>query len=329
VNLSRHLTVGVMTLHVDRVTAEVVPAMRARGTRPLLLKGPSIATWLYIDRASRPYGDVDLLVEPRSYADAEHVLRGLGFSRMQAGWQELAWSWHRSDDSSTVDLHRSIVGADAPLEVVWRALSEHAQPMRVGGAEVEVLSPPARALQVALHAAKHGDAERQPLEDLARAVRLVDEGCWRKAAALARQVDAVPAFATGLRLDPGGAGLADRLDLPIERPAAVALRARRPPALVLGIEHLASARGVRTRLRFLARKAVPSRSYMRRTSALARRGAFGLGLAYLWRPVWIILKLPGAILTWRRARRDERSQSPVDRPDPVDQRQLRESDRGQ
>jgi hypothetical protein len=328
-NVSRGLVVAAGSLYLDRVTAEVVAAMRADGIRPLLLKGPSIAAWLYGDGSSRPYGDVDLLVDARHRPAAEEVLRGLGFSRGQPGWQELAWSWRRSGDGSTVDLHRSIVGAEAGPEVVWRTLSERTEPMRVGGLEVEVLTPSGRALQVALHAAKHGDSEVKPREDLVRALEVVDEECWLEASALARRIDAVPAFATGLRLDPEGARLADRLNLTTERPTAVALRANRPRALVLGIEQLATARGVRSRLRFLARKAVPSRSYMRRTSALARRGPLGLGLAYVWRPVWMLFKLPGAILTWRRARRDEETQPPADRADPVDHRQLSESDRRQ
>ncbi len=327
--MSRGLVAAAGSLHLDRVTAEVVAAMRTGGIRPLLLKGPSIAAWLYRDGSSRPYGDVDLLVEARCRPAAEDVLRGLGFRRGQPGWQELAWSWRRSGDGSTVDLHSSIVGADAGPEVVWRTLSQRTEPMRVGGLEVEVLTPSARALQVALHAAKHGDTELKPRQDLARALEILDHDCWLEATVLAQRMDAVPAFATGLRLDPEGARVADRLELPTARPTAVALRASRPRALVLGIEQLAGARDVRSRLRFLARKAVPSRSYMRRTSALARRGPLGLGLAYVWRPVWMLFKLPGAILTWRRARRDEQTQPLADRADPVDHRQLSESDRRQ
>ena len=70
-----------LALAVDAVTAEVVTALRDAGIRPLLLKGPSIAGWLYGDGAARPYGDSDLLVSPGSYRPAENALRALGFAR--------------------------------------------------------------------------------------------------------------------------------------------------------------------------------------------------------------------------------------------------------
>jgi hypothetical protein len=301
-NVSPHVVIAAVGLRIDRVAADVIGAMRARGVRALLLKGPSIATWLYVDGSARPYGDVDLLVKDEAFLGAEQVLRGLGFKRLQPGWQELSWSWYRSSDESTVDLHTSLVGADAPAEALWQALSEDTDVLSVGGLDVEVLSLPARALHVALHAAQHGDGASQTREDLARALELAGEECWLEATRLARRIDAVPAFATGLRLDPRGARLADRLGLPTERPLAVALRAGHPPPLVLGLEHLARADGARSRLRFLARRVFPSRSYMRRTSALARCGPLGLGLAYLWRPMWMVLRLPGAIHAWRRER---------------------------
>ena len=61
-SLSPGIRTTALALAIDAVTAQVVTALRANGIRPLLLKGPSIAGWLYGDGAARPYGDSDLLV---------------------------------------------------------------------------------------------------------------------------------------------------------------------------------------------------------------------------------------------------------------------------
>ena len=305
VTISHRHRVAAHSLGLDRVAAEVVAAMQAARLDPVLLKGASIAAWLYADGAARPYDDVDLLVDPSRLSAAEDALRGLGFRREQPGWHELAWSWKRGADAAVVDLHSSLVGAGAPTARVWEVLSGETEMQRVGGGPMRVLRRPGVALTVAMHAAQHGTAVSKPLRDLARAIELGDDRCWRQAESLAERIDAVPAFATGLRLDPAGTRLAARLGLPSTRPLDVALRERPQRPMVMGIEHLASTRGAGAKLRFAAHRAVPPPTYMRRISPLARRGPAGLALAYAWRPVGMLIALPGAIAARRRARAAE------------------------
>src|SRR5215208_3905716 len=241
---------AIATLQLDQVAAEVVVALRGSGIRAILLKGPALAAWLYERDGSRPYGDVDLLVDDHRFAEAQRILAELGFRYGQPGWRELSHSWKRPD-GSTVDLHRSLVGVGAAPAKLWRELSREVEAIRVGGTELETLNKPALAFHVALHAAQHGGEELvKPLVDLSRALGHADERCWRLAALLAQRVDATPAFATGLRLDPGGAAVAETLGLPSGRPVEVALHAMRQPALVLGLEYLASAEGLAARARF-------------------------------------------------------------------------------
>ena len=173
----------------------------------------------------RPYGDSDLLVAPESYGPAEEILRELGFRplgvSLAVGISDLGASLR----PGAVDLHCSLVGAAAAPATVWEELTADAETLRIGGVDVEVLGIRARALQIAPLPAQHG-AEEQPLEDLARALRIADEQVWCEAGDLARRVDAPAAFATTLRLDPEGALLAQRLTLPAKSPPEVALRAR-------------------------------------------------------------------------------------------------------
>lgn len=46
---SEHLALAARRLAQDAVTGEVVAAMRGRGVRPLLIKGPVLEQWLYGD----------------------------------------------------------------------------------------------------------------------------------------------------------------------------------------------------------------------------------------------------------------------------------------
>jgi hypothetical protein len=298
---------AVRSVLIDRIAAEVVSAFRARGVDCFLLKGASFARWLYDEPAERPYGDIDLLVAPEGWSTARETLRTLGF---EARWPEHrgerprpAELWMRERDRSFVDLHRRLWGAEASPDVVWTVLSRSRQRLDVGGGVVDVLSEPARAMHAGTHAAQHGTPEHKPLEDLSRALDRVPPSGWEQAAALAHRIGAVPAFAAGLRLLPAGRRVADRLGLPTDRPAEVALRAAGAPPLALGFDRLARTPGVRRKLGLVARRVVPSPDYVREWSPLARRGRSGLVAAYAARPLWLLWRSASGYLAWRRARR--------------------------
>lgn len=313
----RQLLVRALSLRVDAVTAEVVTGMRDAGVRPLLLKGPSTRAWLYRDHALHPYVDTDLLVAPDRYRSAGAVLRGLGFHPMSYSQQGHldSQTWIRDRDSSYVDLHRSVMGVAAPPAEVWRELSANVETLRVAGVEVEALAVPGRALHMALHAAQHSDASHDPKlrDDLARALRVTGDDVWLQAAELARALDASPAFAAGLRLDPAGVRLAQRLGLPATTPPMVTVKSGPRVASAVAIEHLLSERSLRRRARFLLRALAPSRQYMESwirentcwESARVLNGRFGLLIAYLWRPVRVVVWLPKAIPTVLRAHRSQ------------------------
>jgi Uncharacterised nucleotidyltransferase len=297
------------SMRADLIAAEIVPALRDDGVRALLLKGRSIAGWLYDEPAERRYLDCDLIVAPQHHDRAEAALRALGFARMLGdddtpGWRQASHCWSRGPADADIDLHRTLTGVRVSDVVLWEALASDTRTITIGQTEVEVLSPSGRALHIALHAAQHGARFPPPLRDLEHALEVVNPATWGAAADLARQLDATGAFATGLRLLPAGRVLASRLGLPASSSVEAELLASSPPPGALGWHDLAATPGGLGKARVALRKLAPTRRFMREWAPLARRGRLGLTVAYAWRPVWVLLQaIPGlaACLTARRA----------------------------
>jgi putative nucleotidyltransferase-like protein len=304
--LKHRLLRGALSLGLDIAAAEVVTALRNVSIRSILLRGPALALWLYED-GTRFYSDVDLLVAPDDFARAEQVLARLGFKPSAiappAGHAQLL---RRQRDSAAVDLHRAIVGVGVGEGEAWNVLADCTEAMSLGGEEFEVLRPQARAMLVALHAAQHGVAMPQPLEDLSRALERFEQTDWTASAALADRLEATEAFSAGLRLLPPGEMLATRLGLPLETSVGTVLRARTAVNMSLGFERLAQTSGLREKLRLARRKALPEIEFMRAWTPLARRGRTGLPVAYAWRLAWLLWHAPAGFRAWWRARSEVR-----------------------
>jgi hypothetical protein len=298
-----------ISLAVDRMSVEVLRALADAGLDAILLKGPAIAGRLYDAGEHRPYVDCDLLIPARAEPAVAGVLRDLGFAaEVGFGIPDPGVAdeheWHREGDH--VDLHGSLSGVGAAADAVWPVLSAGAVPLRVAGQPVRVLAPGALALLLALHAAADGPAGTKPLEDLRRGLVRLGDGAWLQAAELARTLDALPAFGAGLGLVPAGAERLARLGIDPGYDAAIALRARAAPPLAQSLERIRRERTLGGKLRRIARGLLPTPTYMRRWSVLARRGNAGLALAYLWRPLWLVTQIWPGLREWGRARREEK-----------------------
>jgi hypothetical protein len=296
------------TLVLDAAAGELASDLQRAELRSILLKGPTLARWLYDDDALRSYVDVDLLVPHDEVDAASKVLSASGFTlsleevSLPHGRRPHAETWVRASDGIMVDLHSTLPGLGVAPDAVWTVLAGDTGRMVVGGSEVEVLREPARALLVALHAAHHGVKDAQALDDLSRALDKVPEPTWREAAALAEQLDAVPALAAGLRLSPEGSRLAADLGLPVEASVETILRASSAPELALSLDWLMRAPGLRARARLIARKFAPPPCVMRARSRLARRGRVGFAAAYLVHPFGLAWRAGPALYAWLAAR---------------------------
>jgi len=301
-------------LRVDYAAAEAIRALDAAGVQSIVLKGPSVARWLYVPEDARLYVDCDLLVAPDKFEAAVGVLVRLGFepeldeTEMPTWWREHALTTFRKEDGVMIDLHRSLQGVHVPDEQLWATLSEATDTLTVGDFSARALTEPGRVMHVALHAAQHGGTQRD-LDVLGRALDQLDEGTWRAAAELAAALDATAGLERGLRFLPAGARLADRLGLHGAPAIEVELRAE-GAAEALTVARFLATRGLLARLALLRHKLAPPPTFMRKWSPLARRGRLGLAIAYLWRPIWIVTRTPRALQAWSRARGAQSHRSP-------------------
>lgn len=304
--IGSRLKVAANNLLVDSVSARMASELRRFGIECILLKGPTTTRWLFPE-GGRGYTDVDLLVSPVGLPRAQQVLKCLGFvgppQPHRNDRPREAEAWIRSSDGAQVDLHTRLWGPEVWPDQVWSVLIGGSERMEICGVEVNVLDKAARALHLALHAAKHGIAWAHPQQDLARAVGVVPFDVWREAAALADQLRCSEAVAAGLSLVPGGEALAARLGLPKPRAVDVVLAAASAPPYASTIEWISGLPSLRTKLSLVLRKTFPRPDYLKSLTPLASRGTAGLALAYCLRPVSLAISAWPALVAWRRARR--------------------------
>lgn len=211
-------------LYVDRVTGEVVAALNDAGIPAILLKGPSIARWLY-PAGGRMYRDTDLLVPPSQFLNAESVLRSLGFSELLKDFHPRERNTHAVENPFTrdpgpgarpggkVDLHRNLPDLNVPDSVLWDEFDPRCEAMLVGGVETRVLDRIGVALHIVVHAMQHGFA-LHTAEDLRRAISALPLEGWQEVGRLADRLGIAGVVGLSLRRLPEGVDLADRLDLP-------------------------------------------------------------------------------------------------------------------
>ena len=206
-----------------------------------------------------------------------------------------------------VDLHWTLGGVDASGIDPWEVLAADTESMQVGGTEVEILSEPARALHVALHAALPGTGSRKTLIDLSRALERLPVATWEAAGGLAERLDGRGGVRGGPR---GGCPLEPPLPKRWSSRPSTAWRppcspTRRPtrPGRSTGSR---TPEGLRAKLRIILPRLFPEPDFMRVWYPVARRGRAGLALAYLRRLAWLVTAAPRALVAWRRARRGTR-----------------------
>ncbi len=153
-------------LLLERELLAVLTDARGVGVEPLVLKGPAVAHQDYPDPSWRPFGDLDLLVQPEQLATFELVLRGRdgtrrfpeprpGFDRrFSKGYS------YRMAQGIEVDVHRSLATGPFGLTIDPWELAASPGHIVLAGQHVATLDRTRRFLHACVHAALGGPTPR-------------------------------------------------------------------------------------------------------------------------------------------------------------------------
>lgn len=270
--------------------------MQDAGVPAILLKGPSIARWLY-PSGGRTYLDTDLLVPAREISRAEAVLRSLGFTELLEGFHPfeldaepvVGTAFSRRPElglgpGGTVDLHRNLPMLRAPDELLWEALSTETETFPIGDVEIRVLGRTALALHVVTHAVQHR-FQLHTDEDLRRAITVMSVDDWRPVADLAARLGVAEILGLGLRHHPAGAVVADSLALPCLSPADPRFWTLSAPRGSASLTEFWPALTLRAKVQRIRWTLLPSPAKIRYVSCLPDAHGHTLLLAYArwWR----------------------------------------------
>lgn len=142
----------------------LVPHFQANGIETIVLKGPSLAQRIYGQIALRPFGDLDLLVQPQDVARAWMLLEAEGYAPayavrhaqlpalMQA---DNHLPLHRAADNACVELHWTLFARTRATSFDMRGAWARREPLVVRDLPVMTLAPRDLVHFLLLHGAKH------------------------------------------------------------------------------------------------------------------------------------------------------------------------------
>lgn len=277
------------------------------GVDALVLKGPSLTSWLYAPGERIPSSDVDVLVGPSHARAATRCAQDLGYAEYYAGLAGTEVPGYacslrlaRPGEGDTfLDLHTAYPGIGIAPESSFQRLWSTREEGAIAGVPVWFPSKPARALIVALHVARDPGPEKSH-EDLRRAWQALGPTGRQQLAELAHTLDAAPALRAGLEAEPslGRSAVAELGLSHVAVPPEWALLSGAASGTTMHLFEV-SRRPWRQRPRALAQWAFPSPALMRLRDPRATGGRVPLARAYAER-IWVGTKaLPGA---WRRLR---------------------------
>ncbi len=270
------------------VLREVLSAFDRHGLPVLVLKGPALASSVYAGLSERPFGDLDLLTDPRSMDVASGVLQGLGFQRSVEEAPEWIhhWTFTRVGPASVpviVELHRRLL-ASPPFDrsLPWSELYARSVMLPAPLEGARALEPVDGLLHLAAHLVlQHARSERLIwVSDIDRLVRRAmgdDDETWRVLGERATESGLAPSLVDALRAaahwfaTPIPAAWSPRPVSPELDAAHARVRARASVGAE-GARLLSDLRGIRgigARARFIRSHLLPDQGYM--------KGWYGIG----------------------------------------------------
>ena len=145
-------------IKIERETREVLSALNAADIPVIVLKGAHLAEIVYDEPALRPFDDVDLLVFRQDFLACDKALLELGYGPSRRNWIEhgLIESHHHiprylNKNFFSIEIHWTITNQSRAATIDPGRLWNRAQPARIAGVDVLVLSPEDLLLHLIVH----------------------------------------------------------------------------------------------------------------------------------------------------------------------------------
>lgn len=165
---------------------QIVRACEGAGIVCAILKGVAVAQSAFAHTSQREMIDIDVLVDPARFDEAENLVLAMGFSRIcpradltgdaRASFRVMhnAFTFFRKSDGMQIDLHWQLVKNPRLLPNLNQSWQSRLTRLEAGGASLPVLEPVSHALYILAHGAKSGWVRLKWLADADRVVRLLD-----------------------------------------------------------------------------------------------------------------------------------------------------------
>lgn len=313
-------SIALRSLLMDRSSWRVINALMAEGIPSVLLKGPTTAQWLY-EVGERGYLDLDILVRTEDAPAIDRVLHRLGYRNPRDGalpdeLDDHSWTYQPMAPSadrrllSEVDVHYTFAGVLAPAADVWNELQPHTVAFTLSGGSVSALDEVGRAVLIVLHAARDGRRKQQSFEDLKRLRGKLDGQQWRGVVALARELDALEAFAAGLMLLDDGPQRLAALGVSPPSQLQTFLYRRDVPVTSHRVEQMVHAPGVAAKAKLVARELWPTTVWLKWWAQEEGFAGDRLAMLRARRVANVVAGTPPAVAGWLRVRRAVRQTLP-------------------
>jgi hypothetical protein len=148
-----HRRNGLRNIRLYDELSKVLGILQTDGIPAIALKGAHLAEVVYGNIALRPMRDVDLLVRKADLSRVEEKLLEMGYTPHEENAQHMKDHFHCGyvKDVLYIEIHWNIQRPTSPFRPDIDGLWERAQPAKVAGVEVLVLSPEDLLLHLCLH----------------------------------------------------------------------------------------------------------------------------------------------------------------------------------
>ena len=141
---AKHSDTMTQVLRLEQAALAGSEVLESAGVRHVLLKGAALATAVYADASWRPFGDVDLLLEPERVVDGIAALRAAGAVRwlpeVRRGFDgRFAKDIPVLFGGGGLDLHRTLIAGPLGRRIPVDELVERRREVVIGGRAMSML----------------------------------------------------------------------------------------------------------------------------------------------------------------------------------------------